>query len=247
MTRIHLAAEVRFLRIHAIWTLRDDVFTGKRFAVPSIERDKVGHVPTSPIDGWEWRRRLQKLKRSDEAVLDFLNGIGVWSAQSDPAASEAKFQEKLLSGPIGSRYLSGRALPLALDMLWQWKDYFSKIAAIKQQFGPPPAANARPVDKLKFAVERHFFNELPMHIEWRRNKPFAVIETITAMELLIATTNLDMLKGGRWRVCELDTCRMPFPVLTEHDKKYCSWECAHVISSRKSRQRMKDRQNAKKH
>jgi hypothetical protein len=248
MTRLHLATEVRFLRIDTTWTLREEEVSGRRFAIPSIRRDKVGNVTTSNIDGWEVRRRLQKLKDSEQAVLDFLHEVGVWSAVVDPAASEAMFGGKLLSGPIGSRYLSGRAVPLEVDMLWRWKNHFSDISSIKRQFGPPPVPNARPIDKLKFAVERHFLNELPLHIEWRRSKPFAVIETITAMELLIATTNLDMLRGGKWKVCELDTCRMPFPVLTEHDKKYCSWDCAHVMSSRKSRRRKKkDKKNAKKH
>jgi RNA polymerase-binding transcription factor DksA len=86
-------------------------------------------------------------------------------------------------------------------------------------------------------------NEFPMHIEWRRNGAFAVVETITGLEMLVATTHLDLLRHADFKICARADCAIPFPRLSGHKRIYCSIECAHVVAQRALRERKKAEEN----
>ncbi len=75
-------------------------------------------------------------------------------------------------------------------------------------------------------------NEFPMHIEWKRNGPFAVVETMTGWEMLVATTHLDLLRHANFKSCARVDCGLPFPRLSDHKKIYCDPECAYVVAQR---------------
>jgi len=238
--RIQLTVEVAFLRIPTEWSLEQDT-QGRWVAVPAVSQ--ATSVKVSEIDGWGLRRRFLRLKPGDrEAALQFLQGVGVWRAQSAPGASLEE-GNKLVSGAFGARAFNGRALSVPLhDLLRQqqwWLKTLRDPAALKARFGTPPAPSAKSIQKLSFALQTATMNELPMHIEWKRGGAFAVVETITGWEMLVATIHLDLLRHADFKSCARADCGIPFPRLSGHNQIYCSPECAHVVAQRALRRRKK--------
>jgi hypothetical protein len=54
---------------------------------------------------------------------------------------------------------------------------------------------------------------------------------------IVKTIEIDHLRGLKFRICERRDCRAPYPVRSKHRRKYCSPQCAHLVSVRKSRSR----------
>jgi len=206
-------------------------------AVPHV-RSVHGCVKTELIDGREMRRRFQRLQHTPGASLDFLNAIGVWSAyehNGKPLGSG----HSAINGPVGSRYFNGYAMPIDLDQLWAEQrtldSQLRKPSLLKSQLGPGPGDDASPYHKAIHALTTRFQNELPLHVEWRKSKPIAVIETITGRELLTATTHLELIQGAKFKVCQRPDCAIMFPVISKRARKYCTYNCAHLMAVRNSR------------
>jgi len=238
--RIQLSVEIAFLRIPTEWTVEKDP-QGRPVAMPAVTQ--VTSAKVTEIDGWGLRRRFLRLKRGNwKAALQFLQDVGVWQAEPDPKAS-LEAGNKLVSGAFGARAFNGRALPVPLDVLWQKQQWWLKTlrdpAALKKGFGPPPAASAKSIQKLFFGLQTRMMNEFPMHIEWKRGGAFAVVETITGWEMLVATTHLGLLRHADFNSCARRDCGIPFPRRSGHNQIYCSTECAHVVAQRALRERKK--------
>jgi len=238
--KVRLSVEISFLRIPTEWSLEQDT-QGRWVAVPAVSQ--ATSVKVSEIDGWGLRRRFLRLKPGDrEAALQFLQGVGVWRAQSAPGASLEEGNQ-LVSGAFGARVFNGRALSVPLhDLLRQqqwWLKTLRDPAALKARFGTPPAPSAKSIQKLSFALQTATMNELPMHIEWKRGGAFGVVETITGWEMLVATIHLDLLRHADFKSCARADCGIPFPRLSGHNQIYCSPECAHVVAQRALRKRKK--------
>jgi hypothetical protein len=238
--KVQLSVEISFLRIPTEWSLEQDT-QGRWVAVPAVSQ--ATSVKVSEIDGWGLRRRFLRLKPGDrEAALQFLQGVGVWRAQSAPGASLEE-GNALVSGAFGARAFNGRAISVPLhDLLRQqqwWLKTLRDPAALKARFGTPPAPSAKSIQKLFSALQTATMNELPMHIEWKRGGAFAVVETITGWEMLVATIHLDLLRHADFKSCARADCGIPFPRLSGHNQIYCSPECAHVVAQRALRKRKK--------
>jgi hypothetical protein len=83
-----------------------------------------------------------------------------------------------------------------------------------------------------------------MHLEWKRN-PHAVVQPVTARELLIAATWVDLVSGSQFQECE--HCGTPFT--WDRKRTFCPpykltgiSPCAHVVAQRE----YKKREDAKK-
>lgn len=252
MTQLKIILEVRFLRIPVRWELRQTALRrpspeeGKGILitdetepilVPYVDQSVKRHI--NEIDGFELRRQFLRLDHTEQAALDFLQQVGVWRAVESHTVSQSNTGAALLSGSFGSRFLTGRALPIRVSDLWREQEYALRLLrdtpALKATFGTPPPASAAPYKKLRFALETRLMNELPIHVEWRRGLPFGVAEIVTGRELLMATMHADLLRGAKIRNCARKDCGIPFPVTSGHNKKYCDWSCAHVAAVRASR------------
>ena len=238
--KIQLSVEIAFLRIPTEWSLEQDV-QGRWVAVPAVSQATSARV--SEIDGWGLRRRFLRLEPADrKAALQFLQGVGVWRAESAPGASLEE-GNKLVSGAFGGRVFNGRAVSVPLQDLWRqqqsWLKALRDPRAIKKRLGPPPGPEAKSVERLAYGLKTATSNELPMHIEWRRGGAVAVVETITGMEMLVATTHLDLLRHSDFQNCARPDCGIPFARRSGHNQIYCSTECAHVVAQRALRERKK--------
>jgi hypothetical protein len=270
MTRekIQLLVEVGFLRIAAAWSLRVGP-RGYKMAFPEVDqfyrspersRQGPGYKPlpgrrptSSEIDGWEMTTRFLGLKHTEEEALKFLNDVGVWTATEDPQATAERDGKQFINGYFGARLFTGRAEPILLDGLWKqqsyWNDTLSKRARLMDEFGPAPRAEVDEIQHYLHAWMSHQ-NELRLHTEWRRTSskvaaPISVIETITGYELLLLTSQLNVLRsGGTFHVCKC--CGATFPILAGHKKLFCCWNCAHVVAERRRRKREKTRRHRAK-
>ncbi len=255
MSATKIAIELRFLRVATKWTRR------KHRVVDEIgERVQYVYVPevdcTAAQEEIEDPRRLRneflRMERSEEAALNFLHRVGLWAA--DPGIEpQSDLQETRLSGAFGFRVFEGMARPVSLEDVWEeqeyWKDLLKGPAKrrngkLRAKFGTPPDANARPHDHVSFAWNTHFFNTLPMHLEWKRNA-HAILQPMTAHEMLTATTWGDLVSGSPFQECNL--CRTPFT--SDHKRKFCPpykltgvSACAHAAAQRA----YKRREDAKK-
>jgi hypothetical protein len=246
---LKLAVKFRFLRIPTKWSLETDQH-GRLQAVPHLIGDP-NNVAMVDIDGWELRRRFLQLQNGDgKAVLRFLDQVGVWILE-DPGIPVVMDLEGLprqfFSGVFGSRFAMGTALPVSRERLQDnargWNELLMNRSALKQRFSPLPAAAAGKTAKDRYAWSTWSMNSLNMHIEWHGGNAFAVVETITAWEMLVATTHLDLLRGSKFGICQRKDCAIAFPKVSKHDRKYCSQACAHLVAVRKSRKRKKQEEN----
>jgi hypothetical protein len=236
MTRIPIAIEVRCLRVLTRWALRKETLSGEWMLVPEVNQDMECRLATID-DPWELRNQFFRMRHDEKAAFEFLNQVGVWRAHADPHVS-ASAGEMLLSGDFGYRLFFGRALPLTLEQLWRDQDHWANLlrspSLLRAEFGPAPADDAPPFKKFDFAAKANLSNTLPLHLEWRRSSPNAVIQPITGWELLIATAQVDLVSGAAFQVCQRMDCGIPF---SGRRRKYCQWYCGHIESVRAHREK----------
>ena len=129
-----------------------------------------------------------------------------------------------------------RVLPTTLNELFEatkrWYVLLKTLrnhVALKSEFGPPPRLDARPFDRYEYAGRAYFNNTLPVSLEWQGKDPYAVIETITGWELMIAAAWADVVSSAEDQVCAECKTRFSSP----RKKKYCCWECGHLVAVRK--------------
>lgn len=76
---------------------------------------------------------------------------------------------------------------------------------------------------------------LRISFDWDGHVPIARVRTVTTLEAIVATIQVDKLQGAEFRVCARHDCKSgPFRVEARH-KIYCSSDCAHLVAVRKSR------------
>ncbi len=245
MTRIPIAIELRFLRIPTRWGLRKENLSGAWMLVPEI--DQAMEPKLTPIGSpWELRNQFFRMKHDENAAFEFLNQVGVWRAIDDPHVT-ASAGKMLLDGAFGHRLFLGRALPLTLEDLWRHQDHWASMlrtpSLLRAEFGRVPACDAAPFEKMEFSLKANLNNTLPLHMEWDRGRPHAVAEPITGWELLIATTQVDLVTGAPFQVCQRRDCGISF---SGRRRKYCQWYCGHIESVRAHRKKGRTPKRGKK-
>jgi hypothetical protein len=72
---------------------------------------------------------------------------------------------------------------------------------------------------------------------WRRSPeyPYFFFLTDRCEVAIRLTVTIDLLKQAKFRVCARADCGQPFPVETQHEKKYCDQYCGHLESLRRTR------------
>ena len=107
-------------------------------------------------------------------------------------------------------------------------------AKLRAEFKKPPPTNARPSDLDAFASEAGFTNTLPVSMEWEGKDPYAVVETISGWELMVATAWADVVGKAEPQVCDQCGTRFTWP----RKKKHCRWDCGHLRAVRTYKRKM---------
>jgi hypothetical protein len=244
-----MPVELRFLEIPTRWTVRVDKRSGERCLVPAVNQHPERRF-ARVAEPEEIRKQFFRLKFDEQSALDFLNGVGVWSAIDDPNQHEGPngcllsgnasvgLREMVLLGSFGHRWFNGRASIETVESLKQeqvhWRNLLRNRTKLKAAFGPGPSADSRPYDKDRFALESKFGNTLEVHLEWRGKVPYFVIQPVTGRELLIALAWMDLVTGAQCKVCQNPKCGIEYSL---GGRKFCSWQCEHANTMRNYRKR----------
>jgi hypothetical protein len=191
------------------------------------------------------RRRFFRMSMDENSVQEFLNEVGVWSTAEGQHTTDENGRlmrddipvgvpEMLLQGAFGHRWVWGRALPETVESMRaeqrHWRELMHSRAKLRKALAAAPPGNAMPTRKAAFALEAHFGNTLPVHLERRAEHTHAVVQPITGRELLIALAWLDLLDGAPCKVCQ--NCGVDY---TRGGSKYCDSKCENARRQRKYR------------
>jgi len=91
----------------------------------------------------------------------------------------------------------------------------------------------------EFAPEKVSRLTGPLRIlfDWQGAVPVAKVVLTDSLTAIIATIQVDALRGAKFRVCARHDCKSaPFRIEARH-KIYCSSDCAHLVAVRNSRER----------
>lgn len=80
-----------------------------------------------------------------------------------------------------------------------------------------------------------FLAPLRIEFEWDEEWPRAHIATMRSLDAIIATIQLDLLQGARFKTCARHDCTAPPFRGDDPRKQFCSPECAHLAAVRRSR------------
>ena len=259
ISSLPIALRIRAARIPVQWMVREsqrhevrDV-DGRVIDKGGVERvfwpqviHSAGIVEVTEIeDPLDLRTQLFKLfhtNRTESAALDFLNRAGAWQIVEDEGKQEPWAKGTYAKVTYGHRQVFGlRVVAITLDdLLGDVKHWYRLIGALRNptklraEFKQPPPTNARPYDLSVYATEAHFSNTLPVSLEWQGKDPYAVVETITVSELMIAAAWADVVSGAEDQVCARCQTRFTWP----RKKKYCRWECGHLVAVRNHKRKL---------
>jgi len=78
---------------------------------------------------------------------------------------------------------------------------------------------------------------LPIKLEWIEGKPVGTMILRTLIDAVIASIQIDKLRGAEFRYCARPDCKKPFQIESRHERIYCSTDCAHYMAVKNSRAR----------
>jgi hypothetical protein len=256
-THFSLPIELRFLGIPTRWVPRNE--GRRRYLVPLVSQ-RLERKNERIADPEDVRKRFFKMNNNEESALDFLNSVGVWSAEESrdiavwsdgtlrAGAGNVVVGEKssYLTGAFGHRFIqSGRALPWDVDSLCRERDKWrgtmrseqgkrTKSAKLRRIFEPLPGNTVE--EQYIFALGSKFKNTLPVHLEWQHGHAIAVIQPITGDELMKALAWIDVVTDAECKVCQNIKCETEY---THGRTKFCSLECERANTKRAYRHRIK--------
>jgi hypothetical protein len=82
--------------------------------------------------------------------------------------------------------------------------------------------------------------ELSIEFDWSGSVPTARIIVNSELQAMLEATRLDKLLGAEFRVCSRSDCQNPPFRVEARQKEYCSYDCAHLMAVRRSRERAAD-------
>jgi CGNR zinc finger len=176
------------------------------------------YSPVSSYDAWEKRNEFFRLKEGDnEGLLNFLNSIGVWDRPNqDDAGDFGEDDPHEFTQEGGDFLVQGQPLRFS-DDFWHIREH-AQIAL----------SSKKGLDILSAF-------DLPVRLVLKSTGSYFLICTITFLETLLATVLIDNAKGARVLKCARPDCGIVFSTDNQHERKYCSWDCGHLVAVRKFR------------
>jgi len=159
-----------------------------------------------------------------------------------------------------------------LEDMFEWRDIFRKLVqtrpakwgfalAGKEEVGfessTDPTGFRFPfgglLDEFSYlkadAIVRH--TKFSIEFRWGEGKHEAIITTRDTLSAFLASVCVSHLKGERYGFCRRKDCGKLFAWESAHKRKYCCWECGHLVAVRKSRkktlQKSKAQQRKRRH
>jgi hypothetical protein len=170
--------------------------------------------------------------RTEQEFLHFLDQVGRFS----PLAEAERIYGWQLRDFLGCQELLAQFAKRSPET---WNQYAEKLMSPKVRF------STRGILAALQSASRHqidFHWQRTPQIDWRGAKYLSVIQAKDVLSAILATIEIDHLRGAKFGVCVRSDCPNFFEITSRHKRKYCSMYCAHLESVRRTRKRQKVRQ-----
>jgi len=158
-------------------------------------------------DPWQMRDEFLRLKRDDEALLDFANKWGEWDADILFPIEDEMIARKI--DDYSPRFI----MP---DRVWKMQDFYRSA--------------------LRTPAEDWLTKSAPLSgLSKRSTFPFLGTNIFSCRTAIETTITLDLLKKVKFRVCARRDCDNVFSLDSKHKRKFCQQYCGHLESVRKQR------------
>jgi hypothetical protein len=229
-------------------TIDTDNLTAETFHHGSTGTVKIA-LQDLPSD--EWERCVETIgdEDSDDLVRTICSGWQpqfLWPSVPDRSYWWEKSEFRKLSSAdawqMRDEFL--RMLPDndgAIAFLDEWGHWSGGWVYLKRILG----LQSQVRKALSSSPDQWFASSVPSHLNlWKRDPeyPFFAVRTCHCETAICMTVTIDLLRRAKFRICARKDCRVPFEVKSKHERKYCSWYCAHLESVRRNRKqnRMKN-------
>ena len=177
-------------------------------AWPHVKRPDT--VKVAFLDAWKMREQFLAI-RTEQDALRVLNETGFLYQLSRPRRGERPF-------------------------LTLFSDLVLCQEMIRDALVSPVLAHSRN-EKFPQEWKKGLLNNLPVDLREADGRYIARIDAPDAVFAMMATVKIDKAWGAEYRYCQREDCdREPvFRRKTQHDQKFCSYECAHLVAVRKNR------------
>jgi uncharacterized protein YutD len=237
---IAVPVRLRFLVVSGTWTEwedSDDVGYAWEFTPasmsdpvelePAEDSDDVDYARESTpapmsnpveLDPWEVRMEFLGLRHDDrDALRNFLHKTGAFC------------------------WINYR--PIAETELWQFQ------AAIRQQLLKPTVSENRIKRATEFETAIH--NRIQVHlmninVGFEDGTLVGEAEALNTFDAILSTIFIDRLRKLRFKVCSRPDCATIYELTSRHKRKFCSYDCAHLMTVRRSRKGKKKKKKNKK-
>jgi hypothetical protein len=128
--------------------------------------------------------------------------------------------------------------PITESELWQFQ------AAIRQQLLKPTVSENRTKLAAEFEVAIH--NRIQVHlmninVGLEDGTLVGEAEALNTFDAILSSIFIDGLRNLHFKVCARPDCATIYELTSRHKRKFCSYDCAHLMTVRRSRKRKKKR------
>jgi hypothetical protein len=176
------------------------------------------------LDGWECRDEFFKLPQTENALLGFLNKVGVWTSKRHYTADWSK--------EVKRHFREGHPLSIPVNGLWAWRETLRKALVNKKGFVEDLAPPPRNIMDAQLRVSASPSNQFVLCLDLRKH-PEGVVTVTDAHHMLLTTVYVDIIRGLEFRYCQ--SCEAPFHIGSRPEKKFCEHNCAKREGMRKMR------------
>lgn len=162
---------------------------------------------TVVLDAWEVRKEFSELRHDHDALRNFLRKTGAfcWLNQYRPITESE---------------------------LWQFQE------AIRQQLLNPTASENRTNLATEFQtaiINRTQVHVMNINVGFEGGTLVGEAEALNTFDAILSTIFIDRLKKLRFKVCKRPDCAAIYELTSRHKRKFCSYDCAHLMAVRRSR------------
>jgi hypothetical protein len=228
----------RFLKTPTQWEIRTVKAHGRHEACPLAFATLADpwEMTLPDLNGWACRDAFFALPEGDnEKLLEFLGDVGVWSNLE---------LESHWSDEVTQHIREGHPVPIDLVSVWRFREGLLDALLDKKSF-KETYATPRPRNTTASGILREPRTEFRLGFELG-NVASGVITTTDARHMLLSTVFADVARGIRFKTCRREDCLRPFPITSDHERRFCSQYCGHLVSQRKKREIEKKQRRAEK-
>jgi hypothetical protein len=183
-------------------------------------------------DAWEVRKEFSELRHDRDALRNFLRKTGAfcWINQYRPITEselwqfQAAIRQELVNPTVSETRTKSATdgLPLnPTDERAMWE------ASRK-------AWSAMTFEKvIHNRIQAHLMN---INVGFEDGTIVGETEALNTFDAILSTIFIDRLRKLRFKVCERPDCAAIYKLTSQHERKFCSHECGHLMAVRRSRE-----------